>query len=129
MVRPELPGDTRLRTCRNFMDGEVGAGLLFFLTHANAHKGFQAAIDDKPADERKTATGTPSREADIAVIGAGPSGMAMALLLARHGFRTALVAPALPASDDRTTALLESSVEMLRSLKLWDRLLRDAAIL
>ncbi|QGZ33182.1 UbiH/UbiF family hydroxylase [Stappia indica] len=72
--------------------------------------------------QRKTATGTPSREADIAVIGAGPSGMAMALLLARHGFRTALIAPALPASDDRTTALLESSVEMLRSLKLWDRI-------
>ena len=57
MVRSELPGNTRLRTCRNFMDGEVGTGLLFYLTHANAHKGFQAAIDDKPADERKTATG------------------------------------------------------------------------
>lgn len=72
--------------------------------------------------QRKSASGTPSREADIAVVGAGPSGMTMALLLARHGFRTALVAPALPAADDRTTALLESSAEMLRSLKLWDRI-------
>ncbi|WP_051241459.1 UbiH/UbiF family hydroxylase [Stappia stellulata] len=61
---------------------------------------------------------TPT-QVDAAVIGAGPSGMAMALLLARHGFRTALIAPGAMADDDRTTALLESSVEMLRTLDLW----------
>lgn len=72
--------------------------------------------------KRKTASGNTPRQADIAVVGAGPSGMGMALLLARHGFRTALVAPAVAAADDRTTALLESSVEMLRSLKLWERI-------
>ncbi|WP_349360612.1 UbiH/UbiF family hydroxylase [Stappia sp.] len=62
----------------------------------------------------------PSHSVDVAVVGAGPSGMAMAILLAREGFSTALVAPAAPADDDRTTALLDSSVEMLRTLDLWD---------
>jgi 2-octaprenyl-6-methoxyphenol hydroxylase len=64
---------------------------------------------------------------DAVVVGAGPSGLAMALLLARHGFSTALVAPDMPADDDRTTALLESSVEMLRALELWDRIAPFAA--
>lgn len=62
---------------------------------------------------------TATVRVDVAVIGAGPSGLTMAILLARHGFTTALVAPADPAEDDRTTALLESSVALLRALDLW----------
>ncbi len=70
--------------------------------------------------KRKNLPQSVNENVDVAVVGAGPSGMAMAIVLARHGFRTALVAPALPPEDDRTTALLESSVEMLRALDLWD---------
>ncbi len=59
---------------------------------------------------------------DIVVVGAGPSGMACALMLARSGFKTALVAPAVNTEDGRTTALLDASVEMLKSIDLWHEL-------
>lgn len=74
----------------------------------------------KRARAAKADTPATPTQVDVAVVGAGPSGMAMALLLARHGFSTALIAPAAMADDDRTTALLDSSVEMLRTLDLWD---------
>ena len=67
-----------------------------------------------PAAKKQNAT------VDIAVVGAGPSGMASAILFARHGFKTALIAPVAPADDGRTTALLNSSVEMLKALELWE---------
>ncbi len=66
-------------------------------------------------------------EAQIAVAGAGPSGMAAAILFARHGFDTVLIAPPAAASDGRTTALLESSVEMLKALGLWEAIVPKAA--
>ncbi|MBA5776787.1 UbiH/UbiF family hydroxylase [Stappia sp. F7233] len=75
------------------------------------------------------AAGATSIKVDIAVAGAGPSGMACAILLARHGFSTALIAPLAPVDDGRTTALLDSSVEMLKSLGLWDAILPHAAAL
>lgn len=40
ILLPVLSGNTRFRTRRNFMDGEIGTSLLIFLAHANAHKGF-----------------------------------------------------------------------------------------
>lgn len=73
------------------------------------------------------AAGADSIKVDIAVAGAGPSGMACAILFARHGFSTALIAPLAPADDGRTTALLDSSVEMLKGLGLWDAIRPHAA--
>lgn len=68
-----------------------------------------------------TATAEISRF-DVAVVGAGPAGLAAAILLARCGLSTALVAPASRPDDVRTTALLGGSVAFFRTLGLWDEI-------
>ncbi len=62
----------------------------------------------------------------IAVVGAGPVGLAAALLLADSGHQVALVAPAAP-PDRRTSALLGGSVTLLERLGVWDQLVAGAA--
>jgi 2-octaprenyl-6-methoxyphenol hydroxylase len=57
---------------------------------------------------------------DVAVVGAGPAGLAAAALLAEAGFSTALVAPPARPDDVRTTALLGGSVPFLKSLGVWE---------
>ena len=47
------------------------------------------------------------KDFDIAVIGAGLAGSLAALRLAALGHGVALVAPAMPAGDGRTTALMD----------------------
>ncbi|MGH6826488.1 FAD-dependent monooxygenase [Methyloceanibacter sp.] len=69
---------------------------------------------------------------DIAVVGTGPAGLATALAFAHGGSRVALIGPApLPHSkqplDTRTAALLESSVDMLKALGVWEAILPHAA--
>ena len=70
---------------------------------------------------------------DVAVIGAGPAAMAAALALATSGLRVALIGPAYDpdraAKDRRTTALLPSSLEMLRNLGVWRHCAGQAAAL
>jgi 2-octaprenyl-6-methoxyphenol hydroxylase len=71
-------------------------------------------------------------QSDIAVVGAGPTGLAAALALAHAGARVALIgSPPLPESpqrlDTRTAALLQSSIEMLRALGVFDDLKPHAA--
>jgi 2-octaprenyl-6-methoxyphenol hydroxylase len=69
--------------------------------------------------------------ADIAVVGAGPVGLAAALTFGQLGFNVAIVAPKLTASaverDTRTAALLLSSVQMLQNLGLWATVEGEAA--
>lgn len=67
-----------------------------------------------------------SSQADVAVIGGGPSGLTAALALASAGLDTVLVAPAAP-SDNRTTALLASSIAALETLGVWDACRDQAA--
>ena len=69
---------------------------------------------------------------DIAVVGAGPTGLAVALALAHVGARVSLIGtPPLSESkhrlDTRTAALLESSVEMLKALGVWEHVCAHAA--
>ncbi len=59
---------------------------------------------------------------DVAVVGAGPAGLAAAIALAREGVATALVTGPRRAMDHRTTALMEGSVRFLKAHDLWDRL-------
>jgi 2-octaprenyl-6-methoxyphenol hydroxylase len=72
------------------------------------------------------------QDQDIAVVGAGPAGLAAALALAHVGARVVLIGPppvrggAAP-GDTRTAALLESSVELLKALKVFDALADQAA--
>jgi 2-octaprenyl-6-methoxyphenol hydroxylase len=69
---------------------------------------------------------------DIAVVGAGPAGLTAALALAHVGAKVALIGPP-PLStssqhpDTRTAALLSSSVDLLKTLEVWDELARHAA--
>ncbi|MGD5682440.1 FAD-dependent oxidoreductase, partial [Xanthomonas citri pv. citri] len=66
---------------------------------------------------------------DAAVIGGGPAGLAAAIALTQAGARTALVARRVPYSDNRTTALLGASVDLLESLDVWPRCKDKAAAL
>lgn len=63
---------------------------------------------------------------DVAVVGAGPAGLTAAIALASAGLDTILVAGSLP-SDNRTTALLSSSVTALETLGVWDACHEQAA--
>lgn len=69
---------------------------------------------------------------DVAVVGAGPAGIAAALALAHVGAKVALIGPAPPKAnaarpETRTAALLASSVDFLKRLAVWDALQPQAA--
>lgn len=66
---------------------------------------------------------------DAAVIGGGPAGLAAAIALAQAGARTALVARRMPYADNRTTALLGASIDLLEMLDVWSRCKDKAAAL
>ena len=64
---------------------------------------------------------------DAIVVGGGPAGLIAAIALAREGVQTTLLAPKPPHTDHRTTALLGSSVDILKNLGLWTLIERTAA--
>ena len=66
------------------------------------------------------------KNVDVAVIGGGPAGLTAAIALASAGVETALVSKAPPA-DNRTTALLSSSVAALDALGVWPLCAAQAA--
>jgi len=66
---------------------------------------------------------------DVVVIGGGPAGLAAAVALAETGASTALVARRAPYGDNRTTALLGGSVDLLERLDVWPRCRDKAAAL
>ena len=76
--------------------------------------------------------GTNETACDVAVVGAGPAGIATALALAHIGADVVLIGPAPPkaaaaAAETRTAALLTSSVDFLARLGVWERLEPHAA--
>src|SRR5882672_2460466 len=64
---------------------------------------------------------------DVAVIGGGPAGVAAAIALAETGAKTASIARRAPYGDNRTTALLGGSVDLLEQLEVWPRCKDKAA--
>jgi 2-octaprenyl-6-methoxyphenol hydroxylase len=67
----------------------------------------------------------------IAVIGAGPAGLAAACALAARDVEVMLLGPAFDpaAGDQRTTALLSSSITLLKNIGAWADLASDSATL
>src|ERR1700754_3809183 len=66
---------------------------------------------------------------DTVVIGGGPAGVTAALALAATGARTGLLARRVPYADNRTTALLGASTDLLERLDVWPRCRDKAAAL
>ncbi|WGR92094.1 UbiH/UbiF family hydroxylase [Bradyrhizobium sp. ISRA443] len=66
---------------------------------------------------------------DVIVIGGGPAGLTAAVALADAGARTALLARRAPYADNRTTALLGASTDLLERLDVWRRCRDRAAAL
>jgi 2-octaprenyl-6-methoxyphenol hydroxylase len=66
---------------------------------------------------------------DAAVIGGGPAGLTAAIALAASGAKTALLARRVPYADNRTTALLGASTDLLERLDVWSRCRDKAAAL
>jgi 2-octaprenyl-6-methoxyphenol hydroxylase len=66
---------------------------------------------------------------DVVVVGGGPAGLASAIALAETGARTALIARRAPYPDNRTTALLDGSIDFLQALEVWPRCKDNAAAL
>lgn len=66
---------------------------------------------------------------DVAVVGGGPAGLSAAIALAQVGANTVLIARRAPYRDNRTTALLGSSVDFLGELGVWPRCADNAAAL
>src|SRR5882762_4163536 len=66
---------------------------------------------------------------DAAVIGGGPAGLTAAIALAATGARCALLARRAPYADNRTTALLGASADLLERLDVWPRCRDKAAAL
>ncbi len=64
---------------------------------------------------------------DVVVIGGGPAGLVAAIALTQAGANTALIARRAPYSDNRTTALLGGSVELLQQLEVWQHCADKAA--
>jgi 2-octaprenyl-6-methoxyphenol hydroxylase len=69
------------------------------------------------------------QSAEIAVVGGGPSGLVAAIAVASAGLETVLFAPPAATPDRRTTALLDGSVRVLKSLGIWADLEPDATAL
>src|SRR5207253_133689 len=66
---------------------------------------------------------------DSLVIGGGPAGLTAAIALAEIGAKTALLARRAPYADNRTTALLGASTDLLERLDVWQRCRDQAAAL
>jgi 2-octaprenyl-6-methoxyphenol hydroxylase len=64
---------------------------------------------------------------DVIVIGGGPAGLSAAIALAQTSAKTALIARRAAYSDNRTTALLGGSVDLLQQWDVWPRCKDHAA--
>lgn len=66
---------------------------------------------------------------DVVVVGGGPAGLTAAIALAESGAKTALLARRAPYADNRTTALLGASTDLLERLGVWQHCRDHAAAL
>ena len=64
---------------------------------------------------------------DVAVVGAGPAGLAAGLACAESGLRTIVIGPRSDPRDGRSAALMDGSVNLLKRLSVWDKAASAAA--
>lgn len=64
---------------------------------------------------------------DIAVVGAGPVGLAAGIALLNCGYSVAVIGPSGQQSDERTSALLAGSIAFLEQIAVWQALAQSAA--
>lgn len=72
-------------------------------------------------------TNSAETRTEIAVVGAGPAGLAAALSLAQAGFEVICVGQPFAPTDTRTTALLQPSIALLDELGVWEDCRAEAA--
>jgi len=77
------------------------------------------------ADTNKSAMS--ETKVDIAVVGAGPVGLAAGLALLTSGYSVAVIGPPGQDSDKRTSALLAGSIRFLEQVGVWPSLTPSAA--
>ncbi|MGQ0456340.1 MAG: FAD-dependent monooxygenase [Hyphomicrobium sp.] len=63
-----------------------------------------------------------AQDFDVAIVGAGPAGLAAGLSAAALGLDAAVIGPRADSRDGRTAALFQPSVALLKNLDAWDRL-------
>jgi len=68
-----------------------------------------------------------NRDTQIVVVGTGPAGLAAALALSDAGYAVICVGPPFAPTDTRTTALLQPSIDLLKSLGVWSACRAHAA--
>ncbi len=66
-------------------------------------------------------------EADIAVVGGGPAGLAAALSLAQAGYDVVCTGTPFAPTDTRTTALLQPSIDLLADIGVWPECRTEAS--
>lgn len=64
---------------------------------------------------------------DVAVVGAGPAGLAAGLACSESGLRTVVVGPPSDARDGRSAALMDGSINLLKRLSVWEKVVSAAA--
>src|ERR1700681_3645827 len=91
-------------------------------THRITHSGIHAPRSS--SHERHCMSG---KSVEVVIVGGGPVGLTAAIALAGAGVENALVGKPLGGPDNRTTALLASSVTALDTLGVWQHCRENAA--